>query len=65
MTYAPPITSTFISRSILVVALNDASPYIFVAGTENVLAESVGVPIETVSVLLVLVALVNCPATAA
>jgi hypothetical protein len=27
-----------------VVTLNDASPYSFVAGTENVLAESVGVP---------------------
>jgi hypothetical protein len=38
-------------------ALNAASPYVFVVATENVLAESVGVPTETVSVLLVLVAL--------
>jgi hypothetical protein len=48
-----------------VVILNDASPYIFVAGTENVLAESVDVARYTVSVLLVLIALLNCPATAA
>ena len=49
-----------------VVALNAASPYVFVSGTENVLAKSVGVALkETVSVLLVLVAPENCPATAA
>jgi hypothetical protein len=40
------------------VALNAASPYVFDAATENVLAESVGVARATVSVLLVLVALV-------
>ena len=48
-----------------VVTLNEASPYIFDAVTENVVAESVGVARATVSVLLVFVALVNCPATAA
>ena len=39
------------------VTLKDASLYVFVAGTENVLTESVGVAISTVSMLLVLVAL--------
>jgi hypothetical protein len=48
-----------------VVGLNAASPYAFVVATENVLAESVGVPSETVSVLLALVAPENRPATAA
>jgi hypothetical protein len=38
--------------------LNDASPYVFVVATENVLAERLDVPRATVSVLLVLVALV-------
>ena len=48
-----------------VVIANDASPYIFGVGTANVDAESVGVPIETLSVLLVLVALENWFGTAA
>ena len=49
-----------------VVTLKGALPYVFDAATENVLAESVGVGRgDTVSVLLVLIALVNCPATAA
>jgi hypothetical protein len=43
-----------------VVAPNAASPYVFVSGTENV-PESVG---ETVSVLLVLVALAYCAVAA-
>ena len=37
---------------------NDASPYVFEAATENVDAERLGVPNDTVSVLLALVALV-------
>ena len=40
-----------------VVIANDASPYVFVEETLNVVDESVGVPSATVSVLLVLVAL--------
>ena len=39
-----------------VVTLKDASPYVFVSGTENVLADRVGVTRFTVSVLLVWVA---------
>ena len=40
-----------------VVILNDASPYVFVVATENVLSERLDVPRATVRVLLVLVAL--------
>jgi hypothetical protein len=36
---------------------NAASPYIFVLATANVLADSVGVPMETLRTVLVLVAL--------
>ena len=49
-----------------VATLNAASPYIFVLATVNVLAEKVDVARRaTVRVLLVLVVLVNFPATAA
>ena len=40
-----------------VIIANDASPYAFVDDTLNVVDESVGVPNDTVSVLLALVAL--------
>ncbi len=45
--------------------LNDASPNVLDEATENVVDESVGVPSDTVIVLLVLVALINRPSTAA
>ena len=47
-----------------VVTLNDASPYVFLSDTENVLAERVDVATATMSVLLVLVAPAYWPVAA-
>ena len=47
-----------------VVIANDASPYVLDDATANVVDERVGVPRATVSVLLVIVALVYCAVAA-